>query len=394
MTKLSFSISRALLLGALLILPIAASAQTPAPDEKQAAFEREWYDICYTKRDAAKCYELSKVYQAQYPNGTYKANFVKIIETKEINDLYAAYTAALQAFYEANPREVAKLEKLFSTGDAFLQRKPAFVGVTAQQALAGTELCVTDIYKDRAKVKGYVEKAITAFAGATTPEPNSVKQEDWQTFQDSITAAGYQFMGFEIKEAKGDGNAAIGHLTKSIQVKNPKIYGIGGWKDPNNYYFRSALLNDQYVALGAQYNVLPDDQKTGDAGKEVLKKINTSVDKLIAEYARLISVTTSPNFKSYQDFGKETFNALWKYRTDAPEKAAAYLQGYVADPTIADVEVPAKAVSDTAPAAGIPQATAGPLKVTGGGNKGAAGNGAKPAVNGKAKPAPKGKRKR
>ena len=393
MTKLSLSISRALLVSALLILPIAASAQAPV-DEKQATFEREWYDICYTKKDMAKCYEQSKVYLTTYPNGTYKENAKKIVETKDINDLYAAYTAALEAFYNTTPREVAKLEKLFSTGDAFLQRKPSFVGVTAQQALAATELCVTDIYKDRAKTKGYVEKAIASFAGATTPEANSVKQEDWQTFQDSITAAGYQFMGFDIKEAKGDGNAAIGHLTKSTMVKNPKIYGIGGWKDPNNYYFRSALLNDQYVALGAQYNALPDDQKTGDAGKEILKKINASVDKLIAEYARLISVTTSPNFKSYQDFGKETFNALWKYRTDAPEKVAAYLQSYVADPTIADVEVPAKAVSDTAPAAGIPQGTAGPLKVTGGGNKGAAGNGAKPAAAVKAKPAPKGKKRR
>jgi hypothetical protein len=391
MKKLSLSISSALMMAALMILPIAASAQ----DDKQAAFEREWYDVCYTKKDLSKCYELSKKLVAEFPNSQYKKNAVGVIDNKEINDLWQAYQAALQAFYTP-PSDAAKLEKLWSTGDAFLARKASFSSVTAQQALAGTRAGVTEIYKDRAKIKAYVDKAMTAFAGTNTTDANDIKQEEWATYRDSVIAAGHTFLGFDIKESKGDNAAGIDQLTKSINIKNPKLYGIGGWKDPNNYYFRASLINNDYQAASAAYNALPDDQKTGDAGKDALKKVNAVVDRLIAEYARLTAVSSQPGYESYKAYAKENFDSLWKYRTDAPEKAPGYLQNYVADPTIADVEVPAKVETSAAPGA-IPTAgSATGVKVAAGGAMpGAAPNG----KNGKAaapkgKPATKGKRKR
>jgi hypothetical protein len=388
MMKLSFMISRALVLGALVILPTVASAQ----DDKQAAFEREWYDACYTKKDNAKCYELSKKLIAEFPKSTYIKNATAVVETKEINDLWLQFKAALDAYYAGAP-EVAKLDALFSTGDAFLARKPNYPYIVAQQSLAGTSAGLTEVYKDRAKIKGYVDKAMALFSAANTTDAASMKQEDWVGFKDNVMASGHQFLGWSVIQDKGDAKAAYDHLTQATQVRstaNPVI----GWKDPLNYYLRSTLINDEYVANSKEYNALPDDQKTGDAGKAALKKINATVDRLLSEHARVLATATKPEQKSYQDFSKETFNALWKYRTDAPEKAAAFLQAYVADPTIADTVVPAKAESE-APPAGMPTAGAGPVKMTAGTGQMPGAAGGKAATPAKAtKAAPKGNKKK
>src|SRR5262249_14944593 len=64
---------------------------------------------------------------------------------------------------------------------------------------------------------------------------------------------------------------------------------------------------------------------------------------LIPEYARILAVTSRPEYKSVYDRSKPVFDSLWKYRTDAPEKTAPYLKTIEADPTVNSPEVPAKA---------------------------------------------------
>ena len=51
------------------------------------------------------------------------------------------------------------------------------------------------------------------------------------------------------------------------------------------------VYNNQYTDLRKQYDSLPDDAaKTGDAGKEILKKVNDLLDtKLVPEYARVLA---------------------------------------------------------------------------------------------------------
>lgn len=389
MTKLSLSISRALLLGALLILPIAASAQTP---DEQAAFEREWYDVCYVKKDVPKCREMSKVYVAKYPTGTYIKNAKGIVETQELEDLWAQFQAALKDYYAVAP-EVPRLEKLFSTGDAFLQRKPSTHYIIAQQALAAVGAGLSEVYKDHGRVNSYLSKGVTAFAAANTPDEKAVTQKDWTNYRDNLMAASPQFMGWSLIQSKGSPQAAYENLTiatKVRSVENPNL----GWKDPLNYYLRSSIINDEYVAANKEYNALSDIDKTGEQGKAALTKINGIIDRVLAEYARVIATATKSDYKEYLAYAKGNFDPLWKFRTDAPDKAAAYLQSYVADPTIADVAVPAKAVSDVPPA-NMPTGTAGTVKMVGkGGAPGAAGGVDKPAAV-KTKPAAKGnKRKR
>lgn len=386
MKKLSLLIVQALLWGTFAFLPSTTNAQ----DNPQAEFERVWYDTCYTKKDEAKCYELSKELLAKYPSSTYSKNAKGKVETKDTGDLWEKFKAALAAYY-AGP-DSSKLENLFSTGDAFMVKQPDYPYVVAQQALAGSSAALGEIYKDKEKAKSYMEKALKLFDPSTpAPSDEELKTQVAQ-FREDIMALGNQYLGWYVIQTNGDPQQALAYLGKSIAVKTkPNI----GWKDPNNYWLRSTLYNNDYVKLSKQYGALPDDQKTGDAGKEVLKQINSVVDKLIAEYARVMAVATLPQAKPLLDAGRESFNSLWKYRTDAPEKAAAYLKSYEADPTIADVEVPAKAETAMAPPSG-PPTTGGPVKLSAGsgnapGGSGAA-NGTKAApAKGKAAPA---KRKR
>lgn len=70
MKKLSLLIALTLLSGGIVLSPSTAKAQ----DEKQAEFERVWYDTCYTKKDVEKCYQQSKELVEKYPSSTYIKN--------------------------------------------------------------------------------------------------------------------------------------------------------------------------------------------------------------------------------------------------------------------------------------------------------------------------------
>lgn len=388
MKKLSLSITGALLFGALVILPNTASAQ----DDPKAAFERDWYDACYTKKDQPKCLAMSKELAAKYPGSTYIEPATKIIKQDELTKAWEAFQAALKDYYSGAP-DAAKLDKLFSTGDAFLVLQPNYPDVVAQQALAGSSAALGEAYKDLDKVKGYAEKALALFDAANTPNKDQMDQARWAQFRELIQAYENQFLGFYYNQPNGDTQKALDYLGKSIAVKSASG---AGWKDPNNYWIRSTINNATYVKLSKEYSALSDEQKVGDAGKALLKQIGEAVDKILPDYARVIVTATKPEYQSLQTAARETFNALWKFRTDAPEKGEAYIKNYAADPTVADVTVPAKA--EVAPPPAAPEGQAN-VKLTGGGGGGTPGaggaaNGAKAAAPAKGKAAPAKKRKR
>jgi hypothetical protein len=81
------------------------------------------------------------------------------------------------------------------------------------------------------------------------------------------------------------------------------------------------------------------------------------------------------------DAAKSQFDAFWKFRTDAPEKAADYIKSYAADPTIASVPVPAKAEDTASLAAPTPATGPANVKLSGGAGM-APSAGGKSATNG------------
>jgi hypothetical protein len=199
-------------------------------------------------------------------------------------------------------------------------------------------------------------------------QPSEKTRRDFDTFvvplKDLVMANGNQFLAFRLIETKGDTNQALEYLTDAIQVRGKE--GVG-WKDPHNYWLRSTIFSEQYTELKKPYDAMDDAGKGSDVGKAILKKVNELLDtKLIPEYARVLATATTPNGKPFYDAVKPQFDLLWKFRTDAPDKAAEYIRNYAADPTIANVPVPAKpedASNLNAPAATVP----GTVKLQAGG---------------------------
>ena len=393
MKKFNLLIALALLAGTAAVLPAIADAQDDKAAQ-QTEFERNWYDICYTKKptDVEKCYQLSKELKEKYPGTTYIKNADGKITTYEQNKALEKFNAALKANYEV-PQSAGKLEHLFAAGEAFYKFVPDEPYVVTQLAAAGFNGVLGPIqYKNLDKAKGYIEKALKVFDSATPAK--DYKPDQWGPLRELVQTQGNQYLGYYLVETNGNQDEALNYLTKATQIKGKDG---AGWKDPNNYLLRSGIYSKKYDVLSKQYAALPDDQKTGDAGKELLKQINDLLDtKLIPEYVRVLAAaSTKPDYKPLYDQTKPQFENFWKYRTDAPDKAAAFLEAFKADPTVAGPAVPAKAEDASAlnaPAAPVAGASVKPMAGVGGatpGAKGAAANG-----NGKAPPKAKPRRGR
>jgi hypothetical protein len=340
--KFSLLIALMPLVALIALAPLTAYAQ----DEAQAEFERTWYDTCYTKKDVEKCYQLSKELVEKYPKSTYIDNAKVKVKVYDQNKAWEKFQVAFDAYYKQSPQDAAKLEALFAAGDAFLQvepdnQAPSHLYALGQMALAGHQASISRIYDKLDKVKDYVEQSMKAFQSAQSSEKT---RKDFDLYviplKELVMANGAQFLGFRLIETKGDANQALEYLTRATQVKGKD--GVG-WKDPNNYWLRSTIYSAQYIDLKKPYDAMTDEQKGSEAGKEILKKVNELLDtRLIPEYARVLATANNPNAKNYYEVVKPQFDLLWKFRTDAPDKAADYVKNYANDPTIANVPVPAK----------------------------------------------------
>ena len=391
MKKFSFLFALSLLASAIAFSPVKAQ------DEKQAEFERVWYDTCYTKKDVEKCYAQSKEMLATYPKSQYAPNAQKIVTNYETNVLLKKvnekFQAALQAYYAAPDGN--KLDQLFAAGEEFLKVVPGNHFVVGQMALAGAHGSIGQIYKNLDKVKGYGEDALKLFESSTPAE--GWKQEDWNNLREIVQAQVNQFLGFRLIETKGDKTQAAEYLTKSTMVKGKEG---AGWKDPNNYWLRATIYLEEYQAIRAEYDKLPDDAaKNGEQGKAILAKAFAVMDeKLIPDYARVMATAIKPETKSLQDAAKGYFDAYWNYRTKAPEKGAEYVKAFSADPTVASPAIPVKVEENDQTTLQAPTGpAAGTVKLSSGGAPGAGGKAANGNTTTKGKAAPKAapkKRKR
>src|SRR5262245_26297378 len=110
MKKYSPLIALTLLAGCIALAPLRANAQDE--QQKQDAFERDWYDTCYVKKDADKCYQQSKELLDKYPASKYGTNAQKNVKTYEKNKAMEKFQAALTAY--SNDPDAAKLDQLFA----------------------------------------------------------------------------------------------------------------------------------------------------------------------------------------------------------------------------------------------------------------------------------------
>jgi len=365
--KFSLLIALMPLVALIALAPLAANAQ----DEAQAEFERTWYDTCYTKKDVEKCYQLSKELVEKYPTKSAYIDNAKVkVKVYDQNKAWEKFQVAFDAYYKQSPQDAAKLEALFAAGDAFLQvepdnQAPAHLYALGQMALAGHQASISRIYDKLDKVKDYVEQSMKAFQSAQASEKT---RKDFDLYvvplKDLVMANGAQFLGFRLIETRGAADRALEYLTQATQVKGKD--GVG-WKDPNNYWLRSTIYSAQYIELKKPYDAMTDEQKSSEAGKEILKKVNELLDtRLIPEYARVLATANNPNAKNYYEVVKPQFDLLWKFRTDAPDKAADYVKNYANDPTIANVPVPAKSEDASSLNAPVPTTVTANVKLQAG----------------------------
>ncbi len=383
----------------LIVVALFASAiafsHVKAQDDPKGTFERTWYAVCYTEKpyNEEKCIQLSKELLEKYADSSYAKNakgkldaYNALKAQTQVND---KFQAALKAYYAAP--DAGKLDQLFAAADEFLKVIPGNQYVIGQVALAGAHGSLGQIYKNYDKVKGYGMQALKAFEPTAPPE--GWQADAWNDLRTIINAQINQFLGYALIETKGDKEQAIEYLTKATMVKGKDNIG---WKDPNNYWLRAGIYLDQYQALRKEYDALTDEKKTGDEGKALLKQVSEVIDtKLIPDYARVIATATKPEAKSLLDAAKPSFDAYWKYRTNAPEKSTEYIRAFSADPTVASPAIPVKVEDSGSAALEAPAGTAQKATMAMGGAPGgapgtttkAAASGAK--ANGKAAPAKK-----
>lgn len=348
MKKFSFLIALAMAVSALALSTTTVRAQTDA----KAEFERTWYDICYTKKDNEKCYQLSRELLEKYADSTYAKNATANVKNYELAKSWEKFNTSLKAFYNP-PQDAAKLDALFASGEDYLRLQPDQQWVIAQMALAGGTGVLGQVYKNMDKVKGYAQRSLTMFSSQTPPK--DWKPEDWNPLRDAVQAKMNQFMGYYLVETKGDQMQAIDYLTKATEVK---ARDGSGWKDPNNYWLRANIHSKKYGELRAQYDALSDDDKTGEIGKALLLKVNEVVDQMIPDYARVMATATQPEAKPLNDAAKELLESFWKFRVDDPEKVklAGYINSFKADPSAAGPAIPVKAETPDTPAPDAPSA--------------------------------------
>jgi hypothetical protein len=360
----------AMLTGTIVLIPLNAQAQsTPAqtaaqPDPKEAEFVSNWYDICFKKNEAEKCYQLSKELINKYPNADPK--YIKAAKSRvsgyETGKNIEKFNNALNAFL-ASPQDPNKIEAFFTAGDDYLEfdRDPlssSHLFALGRIALAGHRAVLTDVYKNPERVKVYTERAIKEFE-AIPPEKFNDKEFTSNVtplLRDFVLASSYQYLGYLLFQSKGDDpeaqNQVLNYITQAINVKNKENRASKdlpfGWIDPTNYNIRRNIYLKQYGELRKKYDALTDEQKIGDPGKELLKQINDLLDKkLIPEDARIIATATRPEYKELKEEATGEFNDFWKFRVDDPAKAPDFLKSFEADPTVEGPPVPAKAEDAT-----------------------------------------------
>jgi len=411
----------AMLTCAIVLKPLNAQAQStpaqnaPTQDPKQIEFIQTWHQAC-SKNDAEnveKCCQLSKELTDKYPNAEKQyIDYAKnIIGRCTLNKARQKFAKALEAFYASEP-EANKLDALFTACDDYLEidkdpQSPVHLFIVAQQPLAGQRAVVAGVYKNLDRVKTYAERSLQAFETLNPPEKYKKEYTEYNlvNLRDETLANMNQYLGYYLIETKGDQpeaqNQALAYINKSIQVRGKDSKALFGWKDTNNYSLRRYIYTKQYTELRKKYDALPDEQKTGDTGKELIKQINQLLDaKLIPELARIIATATNPALKDMMNGAMDHFNNFWKFRVDDPSKAPAYLKSFEADPTIEGPPVPAKADDDTSAAApnvtgGTAKLSAGAAAVPGtGAGKGANGTKASGKTSTKGKTTNKGSRKR
>lgn len=313
--------------------PSSLPGNSSVTSKMQVKVEQLFYDACYIKKNEPVCCQLAVELISRFSNTIYGMEARKRTRDCTLTSVWHAFQTALNDYYAGAP-DSAKLEKLFSTGEAFLRLMPDHPDVVAQMAMAGSQAALAEIYGNRHKVKSYAEKALKVFEPTRPPSLEIMDQQRWTQFRDLVLASQNQYLGwfYSLADNIVDENRALNYLAKAMQVKATS--GIG-WRDPTNYWLRATIYNREYARLSKQHTALSAEQKESDFGKTLLAQINQVVDKLIVEYARTVAIANRPQYKPYQDAARAELQTLWKGLHGSLTGMEEFIKRYEKDPSAA-----------------------------------------------------------
>jgi len=324
MKKLSLLIAVSLLASTFAALPALANnyrlTQQQQPPKFGSDEERQAYEAWFSEKDPAKKFALAKEFAQKFP----QSNFIKYIEGNILSTLGTNFQTALQAFYQGP--DASKIEKLITAGDEYLAKQPGQVYILTQVALATGYGVLGGFYKDIDKSHSYADKALKLLENPTPPE--GFKPDDYAKLRAEGLARLNQYKGlYYLRQATPDPEQAIVYLTKAAEHKDWSTA-----KDPNTYALRAEANSIIYDKLSAEYRAMTD--KSTDAAKAMLTKIDPVVDKMIDDYARLVALFNKPDTKQQHEAAKGRLEDFWKYRHEGKlEGMAEYVKRYEADPT-------------------------------------------------------------
>jgi hypothetical protein len=319
-----------------------ASQQPPALPEDAAAAYADYYN----EKDEAKKYEKAKAFLEKFStvDQYWKNGPQKFIQNYELRKIYAKCQDADKTFFGAGGANEANLNNFLSACDAWIGKTPVPDVVSTTRISLGTGFGVlAGFYKDTARGMSYTEKAIQMLT-PTTP-PDKWKPEEWASFRKENLGRLTQYQGlYKLRQSAPDHQAAIEFLTKAAEMKDGPAA-----KDPNTYLLRAEATTAIYTKLNAEYNALPDSEKTGEKGKALLNQIYPVVEKMANDYARVVALTEGkPDYKAIYEDAKTQTDQFVKFlnKDGKPEDLYKLFKGDISAP---DAKIKTEESASTAP---------------------------------------------
>jgi len=259
------------------------------------------------KQDPAKRLSLGKEFLRRHPRSEHAAE-VESGNRRATLDIFGAAYKTFSANLDA-----ASLDRLLATGREILSQGPdraVAAQITSQLALATGRGMIGGFYSDLEQSRAYASQALDLLQ-KEAPPPDFDAAEYARLRANSLGPL-YQCQGlYLLRQPTPEAERAIDFLTKAAESKNGPSAN-----DPNTYWLRTLAYDLIYQKLIEKYQALPKGRRTGKQGQSLCAEINPIANKLIEDYARVISLSAASGSRQLHEEALAALKSL--STTDRP----------------------------------------------------------------------------
>ncbi len=264
----------------------AFGAQAPAQPQYTRE-EAEAYNALYQAFQAGKledAVQAGEAFLAKYPNS--------VLAPRAKPLLVVVYA------------QTNRLEKAFALGREVLNADPNNFGLLYVLTLAASAASKGRDTRFDADGLTYATRALELAATGSSP-PGFLPQV-WEQQKSKILGALHQAAGLFLYN-KAEYDPAIEHLKKSSEL-DPS--------DPVTFYLIGESLKlGKYTKLRESYDKLTPEEKTAEAGKELLRQVDEVVDQMIEMYARTVAISeANAALQALNQEARKILESFYRYR--------------------------------------------------------------------------------